>query len=77
MISPESAIESDHFPSVGEKAQSAGNMPAERAWVQDAELRESSSRHPAGLWLGVAVAMPVALGFWALVWFVASRALHP
>jgi hypothetical protein len=68
MISPETAIQRERFPSIGEKTRPPERAAEQRSWARDAEARAADTRHPGRLWLGIAVAMPVALGFWALVW---------
>ena len=76
MIFPESAIERDPFPSVGEKAQSTEHLGAQRAWARDAEIRAAASPRQGRLWLGIAIATPAALAFWIFAWFALNWAVH-
>jgi hypothetical protein len=76
MAFPETAIEADRFQSVAAAARTS-ESPRDRAiWAGDAELTASAADHPGRLWVGILVALPFALAFWALVWFAVRWALR-
>ena len=76
MMFPETVVELDRFQSVVETARASEHPMDRTIWARDAEIRASAAVHPGRLWLGILVALPFALAFWALVWFAVSWALH-
>jgi hypothetical protein len=76
MVSPETVIAPDQLEPVGNNVRSS-ELDAERtAWSRDAEIGETDALHPSGLWRGIAIAMPFAAAFWALVWFAITWAFR-
>jgi hypothetical protein len=76
MMFPETVVELDRFQSVVESARASEHPMDRTIWARDAEITASATDHAGRLWVGILVALPFALAFWALVWFAVSWALH-
>jgi hypothetical protein len=76
MMFPETAVEADRFQSVAEAARTTETARDRAIWAQDAEYTASAADDPGRLWVGILVALPFALAFWALVWLAVRWALR-